>query len=534
MERADFQQWNAKEVARLLALVENERRHYQHILASLPVGLVVLSTDRLVVSSNRAFRRIFDLRSADLNGKSIDQILPSERLVEGIRSSHMQGSAPSDLIVQAGPRSLRVTIVRLRTPDEEDESETLLVVEDLSRGPATAPVITEAGAELARHGQLDEQQIVAERHQALLTLVARLAHDLNNPLMIVTGYGEEILGALKPQDPMRKEVEQLLAAAERIAGITGKLLEFTRRLAKTPQPVDLAALVAGLKVDLAAAAGESVAVNIQPASGLVWAAADPEQLEDVMLALLSARREDAPQRSRVTIACAVETIAGHSARAALKPGVYARLAIHDNGRAPDAEKRAAVFESILDAKDPKQTAGVSPAQAYAIVRDWGGDIALLEEPSGGSTFAVYLPHRAPQPGTTVAPAKPAPPGGEPRETILVVEDEPGIRELLRKILRRERYTVLEAGSGEEALKLAAAHAEEIDLLLTDVMLPGMTGRTLAKRILEAAPDLKVLYVSGYTGDETVRTASFPPGAKFLQKPFTLGALLGKVREALDR
>jgi two-component system, cell cycle sensor histidine kinase and response regulator CckA len=686
MERADFEQWKAKEVARLLALVETERRYYQEMVATLPVALVVLSADRSIVSVNRAFRKTVGLRTEELLGKNIDQVLPSERLTEKIRSAHVQGMPQADVYMNVGDRPFRIAIVPIRNWDDETELETLLAVEDLSAiqaqiqariqeltPPPAAPevaapseaaeplpppvaavpleevpsisvpapdipavvwqvesetlaftsvtgaaeallgypsshwletpqffserihpddrtsimefyqaaiakggdasaeyrAVSASGAEVwcretircaaegtprLIHGvisdighrkRLEDQLLTAQRSQALHSLASRLSHDLNNPLMIVTGYGEEMLQALSPENPMRADVQQIMTATERIAGITAQLLEFTHRHANLPHPVDVLSILSGLENKITEAAGSSIAVEIALASSPVWALADAEQLEQIILALVSAAREDAQGRTRVTIACETATISERPAKATLRPGVYSRLVIHDNGRGLDARGSAAIFEAIVGPKTTGQSAAGSPTRAYAIVREWGGDIAFLSEPSRGSTFSIYLPYADPVPepepvmqAPVQEPASvPAPPvevAPEPtRETILIVEDEPGIRALVRKILRRERYNVLEAGSGEEALLLAAAEGNRVDLLLTDVMLPGMSGRAVAERLREGIPELDVLYVSGFTDDDAVRMGAFPPGSKFLQKPFTLGALVSKVREALD-
>lgn len=683
MERTDFEQWKAREVARLLALVETERRYYQEMVATLPVALVVLAADRSVLSANRAFRHMFGLRTEDLSRKTIDHVLPSDQLVEKIRNAHVQGSQP-DLFLDLGDRSLRVAVVPVRNWNDETELETLLMVEDLTaiaaaRGgapalppapaqtvaveeplpaapiapavpePVVAPapldipaVIWEADADLTfksvkgavepllgypaafwletpqffserihpedraavlafyaaaishggdasaeyravassgadvwcreiirvsetepriitgvvtdigRRKQLEEQLLTAERTSALHGMASRLAHDLNNPLMIVTGYGEEMLNALPAAHPMRADVEQILSATERISGLTGQLLTFTHRQSKPAEPVDLNAMIAGLEEKIVQAVGESVAVEIALAADSVWALAEPEQLEQVILTLVSPARDDAQERSRVVIGCEVDTIAEYLTPSTLKPGVYARMMIHDNGRGLDAEKRVTVFEGVVGGKPADQNVGQALARAYAIVREWGGDIAFFSEPFRGSTFAVYLPYFEPEPQVVDVPveveeiAPEPPPVEEPvvtpepeapaevtLETILVVEDEPGIRALVRKILRREHYIVLESGTAEEALAVAAAHTGTIHLLLTDVVLPQMGGRELAERMRATSPSLDVLYVSGYTDDEAVRMGAFPPGSKFLQKPFTLGALVGKVREALD-
>jgi signal transduction histidine kinase len=721
MERTDFEQWKSREVARLLALVETERRYYQEMVAALPVALVVLSADRSIVSANRAFRQTFGVRSEDLRRRTIEQIIPSTQLIERIRDTHVSGAAQADLYLNIEGRPLRIALLPIRNWDEEGELETLLMVEDLrtignmlgtmgfsagfasgsSTPPsastmtagspaaqatvenatetnATAPekssaeaaagewitgeeipavlwradaatfrftlvrgaaeqllgypasywtetpqffierihpedrvtamsfyeaaiarvgdasaefrAVTASGAviwcretirvseprvsepavpeprskgepesltitgvltEVTIRKQLEEQLLTGQRRDALHGLSSRLAHDLNNPLMIITGYSEEMLQTLSPQDPMRDDVQQILGATERISGITGNLLAFTRKPANPPQQVELGMLVASMEEGIAKAAGENVTVELAGASEPVWASADPAQLREVILALLSSAREDAQERSRVTIGWELDAIAEWVAEATLKPGMYARITIHDNGRGADAAKRATIFESVLAGKDPEKSAGPGLARAYAIVREWHGDIAFGSHPSRGSTFMLYLPHvpteRPPveipaaqvemETAAAVEPAvePPAPvvPAVPMRETILLVEDEAGIRALVRKILSREQYRVLEASSGEEALSIAQAYDDPIHLLLTDVMLPGMGGRYVAEALRSKLPEIRVVYVSGYTDDEEVRAGWFPPGSLFLEKPFTLSALVNKIRESLD-
>jgi two-component system cell cycle sensor histidine kinase/response regulator CckA len=639
MERTDFEQWKAKEVARLLALVETERRYYQEMVAVLPVPLVVLSADRSIISANRAFRQTFGVRMEELRRKTIEQLLPYPELVERIRDVHTSGTAARDLFIEAEQRSLRFAIVPIRNWDEDGEAETLLMIQDVTGlvpakpvtpsvpvseipaivwradaetlafkivrgateeilgfpeshwletaeffserihpddragtmefyrsaiergGDATAEFrartasgkviwcretirvanksVTGVLTDVTKRKQLEQQLLTAERTDALQRLASRLAHDLNNPLMIITGYGEEMLHTLQAEDPLRADVEQILGATERISGITGQLLGFTRRLANPAQPVDLSALIARLEPRLPEAAGESVTVGISPAAEAVWALADAGQLEGIVLALLWASREDREGRTQVTVSVRHEAIFEEIPGAPLGAGLYACLTIEDDGAALSEDKRAGMFESVLGAKD-------SLGRAYATIRAWGGDIAVSSQ---GFGYTIYLPQVEPvKPPvkSTVEPAAHAElapqlpvevPVAEPveqhRETILLVEDEAGIRALVRKILRRERYNVVEAGSAEEALNLAQSHEGHVDLLLTDVMLPGMGGRELAEEMRRSVADLKVLYVSGYTEDESVRAGAFPPGSKFLQKPFTLSVLVAKVSEALD-
>jgi hypothetical protein len=643
MERTDLEQWKAREVARLLALVETERRYYQEMVAMLPVALVVLSADRHVSSANRAFRQTLGLRSNDLRGKTIDQILPSERLIEKIRDVHATGASQTAFPLEHEGRQFSVAVVPIRNWDDESEIETLLMLQEAGGVNAPAPaakppeppheplleipaILWEAdaatlefrsvrgdaepllgfpvahwtstpkffeervhpedrGAALAfyraviaggsgdasaeyravaasgrtvwmretirirsgsltgvmtsieRRKQLEDQLLRSGRTEALHSVASRLAHDLNNPLMIVTGYAEELKNTLREDDPMRGDVDQILTAADRISGITTQLLRFTHRQAHPALPVNLSQLLSQMEEKIAHAAGEGCAAHVN-AGETVWALADQVQLEEIVLAMVSHDREDARERSHITIGYEIDTIAEHLPGTTLAPGTYARLTIHDDGRGWDRANRDAVFEAFLS-KPGEKSAGPALARAYAIVREWGGDIAFFSEPFRGSTFMVYLPHCATTVETPVPVAEPVvetpvpePPVEIVRETILLVEDEAGIRALVRKILRREQYNVLEAGSAEEALAMAAAAPGRIDLLVTDVMLASASGRELAERIRESRQDLKVLYISGYTDDDAVRTGAIPPGSKFLQKPFTLGALVGKVKEAL--
>lgn len=624
MEHIDFESWNGKEVARLLALVENQRRYYQEMVAALPVGLVVLSANRTVVSANRAFRQAFGLRIEDLRGKTIEQILPSDRLIEKIREMTVRGIPQPGFLLQQGGKLLRIAMVPLRAWYEETETETLLMIDDVSevRAGAVSVAGTAGGASdvasapsagvvlwradagrlqftevsggfqqmlgypashwlktpaffaqrihkddreavlalyrtavhrevtaefravtasgettwcretvrqaepgvlsgvlttIGQRKELEQMRITVERNSALHSLSARLAHDLNNPLMIISGYAEEMLHPLEANDPRRAELEQILAATERIGGLTAQLLEFTRRQASPAERVELAAVVSGL--------GGKIETRVAKP---VWVMANRQQLEEILPVLVSVMKED---RAPVAVTCDTATITEQIAGGPLTPATYARVIVAASGYVMEAEKRKAIFESFLH-KTSGKSMGAALARAYAAVREWGGELGFESEAPRGSVFTMYLPLAEPEAEPKTAAA--ARPADAQRETILVVDDEAGIRSLVAKILRREHYRVLEAGTATEAAAIAATQGGAIQLLLTDVMLPDRNGRQLVEKLVEALPKLKVMYISGFTDDESVRTGTFPPGARFLQKPFTLGALLGTVRETLDQ
>lgn len=644
MERTGIEQWRPREVARLLALLETERRYYQEMVAALPAGLVVLSQERTVVSSNRAFRALAGLTGKELRQKSIEQILPSEELIERIRSAHLHADA-QPFWISTHERRFRVAAIPIRSWEDDLEAETLLMVEpaegaaapgesaappraDLSGFPAaiwqadaaTFAFRTASGnveellgstAERALahprffseriHAQ-DREEVMtqyrrvvelggettaefrtilasgeaiwvretirvpapgpggrrisgvtthigqrrtleglaaeAARVDALRALAARLAHDLNNPLMIVTGYSEEMLSGLAESDAKRGDLTEILTAARRLQELAASFLNFARTQAKPPAMIAMSEVLAALEQRLRGLARE---VEFAFPTGSVWTLADGGQLGEAVAAMAAFAIGSVTGASRLLITCRAEEIAERIGLATLRPGPYARLDLHAAGKGSGSAQTP--FESILPVKDAPAAADV--ARAYLNVRQWGGDILFSSGPEAGSTFTLYLPFAQPShAGTPPAPVeeKPAPepattaPAGvePPLGTILLVEDEPGIRGLVRKILRRERYEVLEAGSAEEALALAKAHRGAIDLLLTDVMLPGMRGRELAGSLLAAYATLKVIYVSGFTGDEEVRGGEFPPGSRFLQKPFTLSALVSAVKDAIGR
>lgn len=663
MERIGFEQWKPREVARLLALVESERRYYQEIVATLPAALVVLSADRSIVSANRAFRRLVNLRSEELRQKTIEQIFPSAALVDRIRGAHLHGDT-QPVLLNLEQRLFRIAIIPTRSWEDEMEAETLLMVEDLTGLQVPAPTpgteaaqhieaaeppaplldlsslpvilwqadaaafvftfvggaaeeilgyapshwlttpqfmfervhpddradvmalyqavaatggeasaefraigaageivqcretirvsVTSAGqpgsimsgtmSEIGQRVQLETQSLIAGRIDALRGLAGRLAHDLNNPLMIVTGYAEEMINALPEKDPLRNDIQEILTATTRMTALAGQLLGFTRSLAKAPVKVSLSHVLTGLRERLQAAAGEGIEVELGHIAD-AWTLVDREQLEEAMLALAASALENSKEVTRLKVKCHTGLMGERIEPTTLKPGAYARIKIHAIGEGLGTPA-AGIFESFLPSKDPTKTAGPAVSRAYANLRHWGGDVFFSSQADQGSTFIIYLPYVEPdpsrlpeaqaEPGPAPVPAPPPAAPEEPqRETILLVEDEPGIRALVRKILRRERYQVLEAGNGEEALMAASAHGKPIDLLLTDMMLPRMTGRDVAESLRREYPSMKVVYISGYTDDESVRSGEFPPGSKFLQKPFTLTGLTGKVREALD-
>jgi len=334
---------------------------------------------------------------------------------------------------------------------------------------------------------------------------------------------------------LRGDVQEILAATERMTAVTNQLLAFSRRQPATVHPVDLDQTLKAAGEHLRVLLGQGIELELKTPAGELRVKADAAALEQVVASLVERARQAMHGQGKIRIETASVEIHEDLRRAdaPLRPGSYGVVSIAYAGRALEGEARAMLFESVLPGKESWDDAAAAATRAYGIVRQWGGDIAVSSS-AEGAVFRVFLEriqeHGA-EPQTAVAEPEPVKeePAARP-ETILVVEDEAGIRALIRKILRRQGYEVLEASNGEEALKLAEGGAAGIDLLITDVMMPQMGGHELSDRLREQHGEMKVLYVSGYTDDAAIYAGSLPPGTAFLQKPFTLGSLLDKVKE----
>ena len=372
--------------------------------------------------------------------------------------------------------------------------------------------------------RLQRQMEVAARHTALTNVSARLAHDLNNPLMLIAGYAEEMLQAFPEGDARRDDVQQIVKATERINEITSHLTRFTQRKPAKSERVDVSAAVQRLDPVFLGLCGDGAAVKLD-ATSAVWALAEARPLEELLVTLADAAR-DCPGFTELRVSCDSAVVNEQIPNATLAPGSYARITVQANGTGLDAAKSVSLFESIL-AKSADSARGESLANAYTQAREWGGDLAYSGSATH-STFVLYLKTTAaPEPvkETASAPANdarppiviveepvPTPAPEPPKPLILVVDDEPGIRALVAKILRREQYEVVEASTAVEAGMMADTQKRPVQLLVTDIVLPDHPGTRLAEQLTASIPALKVLYMSGYTDDERARAGEVPPGA----------------------
>ena len=405
----------------------------------------------------------------------------------------------------------------------------------LTRDSAGRPVeVFGSWVDITERKALEMQLLQAQKMEAVGLLAGGVAHDFNNVLTAIGGYAELVREDLPGEDARRHDVEEILRATERAATLTRQLLAFSRRQVLAPRVLDLNGVVAGVDNMLRRLIGADV--ELRTALGPVLGAvrADPGQLEQVIMNLVVNARDAMPRGGKLTIETANAELDESYAleHPSVVAGPYVMLAVSDSGVGMDAATQARIFEPFFTTKEKGKGTGLGLATVYGIVKQSGGNIWLYSEPGRGTTFKIYLP-RVDQPPEqpAAAPAPRAAPRGS--ETVLLVEDDEAVRALARKMLAAHGYTVLAAASGAEALKLAADHTGPIHLLVTDVVLPGMSGRELAARFQSVRPALKVLYTSGYTDEAIVHHGVLDPGIAFLQKPFTSGALARKVRETLD-
>jgi CheY-like chemotaxis protein len=378
-------------------------------------------------------------------------------------------------------------------------------------------------------------------------LAGGIAHDFNNLLMVIRGDSDLMLRRLAPGHALRRNAEGIRDAADQAASLTRQLLAFSRKQVTAPRLVDLNGIVASVHAMLQRLLGETINLVTITAPDLGGVTADPGQMEQMILNLCVNARDAMPDGGRLTLRTAnVDLDEAAAARLSdARPGPYVMLEVADTGIGMDAETRSHLFEPFFTTKEQGKGTGLGLSTVYGTVRQSGGHISVASEPGRGSTFTVYLPRVAaaapvPAPAPPPAPAGPAPrspaeavltPGRG--ETILLVEDAQRVRAVVREILEMSGYVVLEARHGAEALEISNRHPGAIHLLVTDVVMPQMSGRELAQRLATLRPDLKVLYMSGYTDDAIVRHGVLAAGIAFLSKPFTPDALALKVREVLD-
>jgi two-component system cell cycle sensor histidine kinase/response regulator CckA len=404
----------------------------------------------------------------------------------------------------------------------------------LARDEAGQPAaILQIDTDVTERRRLEEQLRQSQKMEAIGVLAGGVAHDFNNLLTVIQGYGEMVLQDTGLSADVRDLVGEIHRAGDQAASLTRQLLAFSRKQVLAPRVLDVNGVVRETERMLRRLIGEDIefVTALDPTLGPVRA--DPGQLEQVVMNLVANARDAMKHGGRLTIATRnAEITPGDGGREGLTAGRYILMTVADSGTGMDEATRTRIFEPFFTTKGPGKGTGLGLSTVHGIVRQSGGHLDVTSELGKGTTFHIYLPRHAEKGARPDASGLAA---GIPRgtETILLADDDPGVRGLARMALEGCGYKVLEAGDGEAAYKAGAGYPGPVDLLVTDVVMPRLSGREVADRLVELRPGLKVLYVSGYTDDAVVRTGVYQAKVAFLQKPFTPTTLGRKVREVLD-
>ena len=388
--------------------------------------------------------------------------------------------------------------------------------------------------DITERKQLEEQLRLSQKIEAIGRLSGGIAHDFNNLLGVIIGYTEALQKRLKPEDPSREAIDEIQRAGKRAASLTQQLLAFSRKQVLAPSVLDMNEIAREAEKMLGRLIGEHIQLSLVLADSLGRVKADRTQIEQVILNLAVNARDAMPRGGKLTIETAnVEWRESDSARPRyLTPGSYVLLKVADTGCGMSPDVQAHIFEPFFTTKEKGKGTGLGLATAYGVVKQSGGYILVQSEVGRGTAFEVYLPRVAAAENTDVR-RPPAKKFEKRHAVVLLVEDESSLRTLTRNVLQAEGCTVLEAADAQQALDIAKRTSSTIDLLLTDVIMPGMSGCALAASLSSSRPETRVLYMSGYTDGELGTQGELNPGTSILHKPFTHEELLRRVGEALS-
>ncbi|MGH7420885.1 MAG: PAS domain S-box protein, partial [Candidatus Rokuibacteriota bacterium] len=512
-------------------LRESEARH-RAVLASAMDAFVSMDHSGRVTEFNPAAERMFGhSRAAVLGQELAETIIPP-----AFREAHRRGLARYLSTGQSSLLGGRIEVTALRADGSEFPVELTVTRAGTEEPPAFNAYVRDLTAQKraeAARASLETQLQQAQKMEAVGRLAGGVAHDFNNLLTVITGRGHMLLSRLKPGEPMHRDVELIQKTSQRAVALTSQLLAFSRKQVVQPRVLELGPLVADLAPMLQRMIGEDMELVVEPVQGSGRVRVDPSQMQQVLMNLAVNARDAMPGGGRVRVSIREvevdEAAALHQTN--LPPGPYVTLAVSDTGTGMSAETAEHIFEPFFTTKEQGKGTGLGLSTVYGIVEQSRGHIAVRSEPGRGTTFVIHLP-RVEEP---LAPGRPADPGRRLRttsRTVLVVDDEPEVLGLATEILKRVGYSVLEAPDGATALEVAQRNEGEIHLLVTDMVMPGMSGRDLADRLRARRTALPVLYISGYVQDASARAALASERSAFVAKPFTPELLIDRVRELL--
>ncbi len=511
-------------------IMASEER-YRSLIESSSDAILGLDKERNIVSCNQGFCDLFGFSREEAEGRSIRIVHDSDE------SFHSFGEISYPMVKRQG--YFRGEWDFVRKDGTKIPSEVVISAIKSPQGVITGYVsivrdLTARKRMEQEMASLQAQLQQAQKMEAIGRLAGGIAHDFNNLLSVIKGTCQLSVLDLREGDPLYANLKEIERATDRAADLTRQLLAFSRKQMMEMRVLDLNEVIKGLEKMLHRLIGEDIELVTYLAEGLGWVKVDPGQMEQAIINIVVNARDAMPQGGKLTVETVNVELDEEYARRhiAVKPGSYVMMAISDTGVGMTKEVKERLFEPFFTTKEMGKGTGLGLSTVYGIVKQSGGNIWVYSEPGQGATFKIYLP-RVDEPMDELKEEiiKEIPHGSE---TLLIVEDEEGVRKLAVRILKRQGYQVLEAEDGGKAFMLCEKYKEPVHLILTDVVMPGMSGRQLAERLKEIHPEAKVLYMSGYTDNAIAHHGILEEGIEFIQKPFTLESLARKVRRVLDK
>ena len=507
----------------MLNIFQKSEKLVLALLESASQAVISIDHAGRIVLANRRAEEMFGYSREELLGARIEILLPESKRSAHVRDRDRYFESP-----HARPMGIGMDLAGRRKDGTDFPVEVSLSYVELDEGTFAIAFVSD----ISQRKHLEDQLLHAQKMEAVGRLAGGVAHDFNNMLTVISGYNRMILDELSTLDPMRGYAEEILKAADRAGALTQQLLAFSRRQVMQPRIISVNLVIGQTEKMLRRLIGEDVELlfGLAPECGNIRA--DPGHVEQAIVNLAVNARDAMPTGGRLNIETANVHLDENYARThmGVVPGEFVMIAVSDTGLGMDAETRRRIFEPFFTTKEKGKGTGLGLATVYGIVKQAGGDIWVYSEPQRGTTFKLYFPRVSE--AVTEAGAVEAVQPGEAHETILVVEDEKAVRDLTVRMLERLGYRILTAASGAEALELSRNFRETIHLLLTDVVMPSMSGRQLADALVLTRPDTKVLYLSGYTENTVLHHGVLDAGVEFLPKPFSREVLGRKLREIL--
>ena len=506
--------------------VRTSEKTLSSLFNAISESVCLLEKDGRILAVNETFAKRLDRQAADCVGRSVYSLLPDNSVEKGrnIMEGVVRSGQPLDGMDQWGNRLFHHNAWPVKDNDDTVERVAVFSVD-----------VTDIKRAEAEKERLQSQLNQAQKMESVGRLAGGVAHDFNNMMGVILGHTDMILDQMPASHPLHRDLVEIQKAAQRSAGLTQQLLAFARKQTVSPRVLDLNDTVESMLKMLRRLIGEDVDLEWAPGTRLGSVLMDPSQIDQILVNLCVNARDALGAFGKVTIQTAETSFdqAYCEARPDFSPGDYVMLSVIDNGCGMDKETISRLFEPFFTTKEMGKGTGLGLSTVYGIVRQNKGFISVHSEKDQGTTFKVYLPRHTPKAAQTEAPLAVFPQTQE-SGTILLVEDEPAILNMTALMLRRQGYQVLTASTPGAAMEIAAKYPEKIQLLMTDVIMPEMNGRDLARNILAVYPDIRRLFMSGYTADVIAHHGVLDKGVHFIQKPFTMQELSEKVKAALAR